>query len=409
MKKITILTLITVVILTTNSIFAQWTAVNNGLPAGTTKGLAVINGKLFTAVKGHGIYVSSNNGDTWSKWSRSGELPNTNFISFTGSDFDMSGQNSVYFIATGENLMAVFEDQESNKNLLSILPTNGLTSTSLQINTFGGSDAGDKRFYATNGGLYVGTKSPIATFTKVEGIAETKINTMQQGGDDGEFIFLGTDKGVFRSSDDGLTFTAYNLGFEKIVRINRMSGLFTLTERGVYNFNNKTGSFSEITQTGSNRTQNVGDYKTSIYYGSQVYFFGNNIGSQLSFITGAMSDFSLDGITNAQDINGSTAAADYLFVSTEFKGIFRIKVANLGIGNFNQLPKAEFTALPNPSNGNFKIISDKATSIQLFDLAGKLIKTYKVDGIADIKENLTPGIYLLKDSFNGATKKLIVK
>lgn len=395
--------------LITNVICAQWTAVNNGLPAGTTKGLAVINGKLFTAVKGHGIYVSSNNGDTWSKWSRSGELPNTNFISFTGSDFDMSGQNSVYFIATGENLMAVFEDQESNKNLLSILPTNGLSGISQQINTFGGSDEGDKRFYATNGGLYVGTKSPTASFTKIEGIAETKINTMQQWGDDGEFIFLGTDKGVFRSSDDGKTFTAFNQGFEKILRINRMSGLFTLTERGVYNFNNKTGSFSEITQSGANRTQNVGDYKTSIFYGSQVYFFGNNIGSQLSFVTGAMSDFSLDGITNAQDINGSTAAADYLFVSTEFKGVFRIKIANLGTTHFKNMPIPQFTALPNPSRGDFQIISEKETTIQLFDLAGKLIKTYKVDGIADIKENLTPGMYLLKDSFNGAVNKLIIK
>ncbi len=411
-KKITTLAMVSVFALMADTVSAQWTAVNNGLPATTSKGVANVNGVLYTAIKGHGIYTSNNNGDTWQKWARSSELPNTNYTSFVGNEFDMSGEGSVYFSVTGDNLFAVYEDQGSNQNSLSIVPLPGLTGSSAIVNAWSKNDGEDIMIVATNGGVHYKSNSS-GTFTKSTGITQEKINALQIAGDDNQYTFVGTDKGVFRSSDNGKTFSAYNQGFATPLRINRMSGLFTLTERGVYINNNTIGSFVELTNTGESRTKNISDYKAYVFSPSngKVYFFGKNAGTELDFyVTFEMTELSLNGITDSSNIIGTTIIGNYLFVSTETGGVFRMALdGGLGIADFNQAPEAQFTVSPNPSTGEFKITSEKPVSVQLLDLTGKLIQTYSVNESADIKENLTPGLYILKDATNGGAKKLIIK
>ncbi len=406
-KKFTSLAMIGLFALMANTVSAQWTAVNNGLPATTSKGVANVNGVLYTAIKGHGIYTSNNNGDTWQKWSRSSELPNTNYSSFIGNEFDMSGQGSVYFSVTGDNLFAVFEDQGSNQNSLSIVPLSGLTGSSAIVNSWSKNDGEDIMIVATNGGVHYKSNSS-GTFTKSTGITQEKINALQIAGDDNEFLFAGTDKGVFRSKDNGKTFSAFNDGISA-VKINRMSGLFTLTEKGIYMFNK--GVFMELSTLGPNITNVGGDYKASVIGGGKVYFFGKNIGTIFDlFGTGNASSVSLNGITDATNINGTTVVGNYIYVSNETSGVFRMALeGGLGVGSFNKVPEAQFSISPNPSNGQFTINTAGNIDVELLDFTGKLIKTYTVNQSADIKENLTPGIYLLRDVTNGGSKKIVIK
>lgn len=407
-KKITKLAMVSMVALMANTASAQWTAVNNGLPATTSKGVANVNGVLYTAIKGHGIFTSNNNGDTWQKWSRSNELPSTNYTSFVGNEFDMSGEGSVYFSATGENLLAVYEDQESNKNMLSIAPLSGLTGSSTTVNAWTKNDGEEIITVATNGGAYYKLNEE-NSLTKATGITNDKVNTLQIGGDDNEFLFAGTDNGIFRSTDNGKTFSAYNQGFATPLRINRMSGLFTLTEKGIYMFND--GVFAELSSLNPNITNVGGDYKSYVLGGGKVYFFGKNVGTEFDmFGTFKTTALSLNGIKDAGNINGSTIVGNYIYVSNETSGVYRMALdGGLGIADFNQAPEAQFTVSPNPSTGEFKITSEKPVSVQLLDLTGKLIQTYSVNESADIKENLTPGLYILKDATNGGAKKLIIK
>lgn len=407
------ITLHLIILLISNFAIGQWTAVNNGLPAITSRGIAKVNNKLFTAISGHGIYYSDDLGLSWKIWGRSSEITGTNYHRIIGHDFDLSGQGSVFFSLSGDNTIAYFEDQPSNANSLSNVPLTGLSGNALQVKSWMKNDGQNIFLAGTASGFYYTPNIGTTPLTLAAGLPNNiKINTCQLTGDSNEFTFVGTDSGLYRSLDNGKNFTANNtFGLANPLRINYMSGLFTLTERGIYLFKKNSNTFDELTNSGVNRTQNIGDYKAYTYNPSngKIYFFGNNIGSSLN-LSGPiqLDNFSLNGIVD-KDIIGTTVTDEYLFVSTVTSGIYRIKISTLGVTDFKNLNQKKFNVWPNPSNGQFTISSNDATSIQLFDINGKLIQTYSVDQDKEIKTTLESGIYLLKDAQKGEIQKLIIK
>ena len=145
MKKI--YTFIFTIFLFSGMTYAQtWTAINTGLGALTTKGLAVSDDTLFTAVAGQGVYYSVDFGSTWQTWWGNPQVANNNFNSFFGADVGGLGQEA-FFYGLGQGLMFYFE---SNNGLFS-LPISNLPNQNIRC--FGKVDNPDVSLFGTDQGV----------------------------------------------------------------------------------------------------------------------------------------------------------------------------------------------------------------------------------------------------------------
>ncbi len=398
-KKMTTLAMVSVIALIANTASAQWTAVNSGLPATTTRGVANLNDTLVTAVKDKGLYYSVNNGDSWVSWKFNSKLPNYNFNEVYGAGTKMAAGGGSFLSITGQSMFSYYEHGKP----LSNVPVTSLANQN--IKNWLKEENPEVLFIGTNGGgiFYNPNNQGYSQSTGLTGggLNINYISFLEDANGD-EVTVVATDNGVYRTLDFGKTFEAFNPGFASPIRINQI-GLFTLTENGLYFFNKDNQVFAPIKPTGDYRTV----FTDMTTYNS--YFFGKSIGTKINLQNFQIDDITLNGVTGGA-ITSSTLVGNYIFVCTETGGVFRMALdGGLGIADFNQAPQAQFNVSPNPSTGEFKITSEKPVSVQLLDLTGKLIQTYTVNESADIKENLTPGLYILKDATNGGAKKLIIK
>ncbi|WP_133242676.1 T9SS type A sorting domain-containing protein [Flavobacterium psychrotolerans] len=397
MKKT--ITLTALVLLFTNTIFAQWTAVNNGLPALTTRGVANLKDTLVTAVKDKGIFYSVNNGDTWSSWKFNAKLPNYSFNNVYGAGVKMAATGGGPFLSfTGQSMFSYYEHGIP----LSNVPVAALSNQNIKC--WIKRENPGVLYLGTNGGgvFYNPNNAGYSQSTGLTG-GGNNINYISflDGPNKTEIDVVATDNGVYRTDDFGKTYVPFNPGFTAPIRVYQI-GLFTLTENGLFYFNKDTQTFMPL--------KPGGDYRTSFtdMVALNSYFFGNGVGTKMNLSNFQIDDLSLDGITGGA-ITSTTLVGDYIFVCTENGGVFRKALVNLGVNDFNQSKVAKFSVFPNPSNGEFKITSENPIQVQLIDLTGKIINSYRVENSATIKETLSSGIYLLKDSTNGGVKKMIIR
>ena len=382
----------------TSSMLAQWTAVNNGLPALTTRGVLNLKDTLVTAVKDKGIFYSINNGDSWVSWKFNSKLPNYSFNDVNGANTKTGPGGGTAMNIMGQSLFSYYEHGKP----LSNVPIASLSNQNIKcwikkqnpevlyIGTSGGgvfynpNNAG----YSQSTGLTDGGLN-ISQLTFLEGPSKTQIDVVV------------TDNGVYRTNDFGNTYVPFNPGFAMPIRVNQI-GLLTLTENGLFYFNKDTQTFISL--------KPGGDYRTAFtdMVSLNSYFFGNGVAAKMNLQTFQIDDLSIDGITGGA-ITSATLVGNYIFVCTENGGVFRKQTVDLGITDFNISKVAKFNVSPNPSNGEFKITSEKPIRVQLMDLTGKIINSYRIENSTTIKETLSSGIYLLKDSAEGSVKKLIIK
>lgn len=103
-----------------------------------------------------------------------------------------------------------------------------------------------------------------------------------------------------------------------------------------------------------------------------------------------------------------------LYVSTgsSTKKIIKITDPVLGLEDINSPVNNKLAVYPNPATDYLYIENNKADleTVELFDIAGRLVKNFKSSDIKDNKiilPNLTSGNYILK--VNNVSKKIIVK
>lgn len=71
--------------------------------------------------------------------------------------------------------------------------------------------------------------------------------------------------------------------------------------------------------------------------------------------------------------------------------------------------KKEIKLYPNPNHGEFTILGTTPGLIEITDLTGRLISTYKTDvGENQISENIPAGVYFIYDKINNSIQKLII-
>jgi hypothetical protein len=390
---------------------AQWTPVNNGLPSKNVTGVANVLDTLFTAVKGHGLYYSVNNGDNWNEWNKNNRLQNKDITKL--QSLAIVPQNGVqkFFIIYGPSMLHFYlSDTDGNGNSGSKLINFSIPNSDINfaipnetINSylFNEKDNVESKYIATNNGVYYSINGQNWTASSGFSGDALVVNdiTLAEYDDDSEAILASTNKGVYKSTDKGVSFSLFTKGIiEDIIVYNQ--DLFTTTSNGMYVYNTDDDKYTPYITSGDFRNSLL-DYSTLT-----GYLFGNGVVKKMNLQTAVIEDVPQTNLTGGI-IKGSTMVKDYLYVHTETGGVFRMpKNGSLKVKSEEFLENA-FSTYPNPTNGNFTIKTKEPATFQLYSIKGKIIKTFNVKTELSNSMKLSSGIYFLKKKGTQSVKKII--
>lgn len=384
----------------TTNLSAQWDPVNNGLPASTTVGLANVRDTLFTAVKNHGVYYSVNNGDNWTAWKNNSNLTSTNFNKLEGLPIFSTTGGGNFFYVYGDNQLDFYFSQGNGSALLKYNHPNGTINSWMKIED----ENVEYDVVATNNGIFYSTDDK-KTWTKSSGISGdalvvNDLNLIEYK-DDSEALFASTNKGVYKSLNNGKTFTLFTNGLTENIIVYNQNFLVT-TSSGIYFHRNDDDKYLPLTLTGNYRTS-VMDYQNFV-----AYAFGDGTAKKIDLQTAAVDDLNLTNVTGGT-INSCTYINDFLFICTDNGGVFRInRQTSLSVDQISN-QKIAFDAYPNPAINNLTITTTEPSVLDLYSIQGKLIRSFKVEKLASFNLDLASGVYLLRNEKTNSIKKIIIR
>lgn len=192
---------------------AQWTQVSGlyGEPVGSVR---ATSNRLF-AMTGNGVYRSDNNGASWTN------IPQL-FLANVVMGLRSSG-DTVTVYADPENYVSI-----DNGNTWIELPSPNTPSFCSDVASGGG-----MIYYGTWGDyLYVTNNSGTSWTQTTQGLTTSEINTIST---EGTTVYVGTDDGVFKSTDSGNSFTFSGLTGEYVNKVYVKSpNVFAYTNTGIY-------------------------------------------------------------------------------------------------------------------------------------------------------------------------------
>jgi ligand-binding sensor domain-containing protein len=224
------------VFLSTNN-GTSWTAVNSGLTNVFIRSLVFSGSNLFAGTYGGGVFLSTNNGNSWAAVN-SGLSVNDTVMALA-----VSGTN--IFAGTYRGIFLSTNNGASWTEVNSGLPADTLHRHiySLAVsgsNVFAGPLGGGVYLSTNNGTSWTAVNNGLPATPTVFALAVNGIN-----------LFAGSDYGVFLSTDNGTSWAEINSGFYSTkpwVFSFAVSGdnLFASTEGGVYLFNAVGNSWASV-------------------------------------------------------------------------------------------------------------------------------------------------------------------
>ena len=393
MKTIIILS---VIILSASSVFSQWQHVTNGM--GTNRyiySLSVQGSNIFAGASTGGVYLSSNNGTSWSQTSLNSPVIQK---LFTNGNYVFAGTGSQGVYYTTNNGSNWSQSSLNNKTIFSF--------TSKNTALFAGSDSN---------GVYRSTNNGSAW--QPSGLSGLTIYSLAQAGG---LILAGTSGyGMYVSTDDGSTWIPapfFNLSvFDFAVD---GSVVFAGTSAGIYKSTNNGFNWLQIAL----EEELVGDIEIS---GSNLFAGTFSGGVYVSNNYGANWVQRNEGLT--QLTSGALCILNnYIFNGTQ-NSVFRRPLSEIiGIKQIsNEVPS--FYSLsqnyPNPfnpvTNINFAIPENGFVKLTIFDINGREVETLVNDKLgagtynADWNAaNYSSGVYFYKlttKEFSDTKRMVLVK
>ena len=384
--------------LITTIISAQWTPISNGLPALTTIGVANLRDTLFTAVKNHGVYYSVNNGDNWIAWKHNNKITNTNITKFEGLTVFPPNIEGNYFSLYGNSMFDFYFSQGGGAAFFNYNTPNEDINTSIKDDIEGI----EYHFVGTNNGVYYSIDDK-QTWIKSTGFTGDAliVNDLNitEYKDDSKAIFASTNKGIYKSTDKGATFTLFTNGIVENLKVYNQNFLVT-TSNGVYFYRTDDDKYHLLAASG--------DYRTSVleYQNLISYAFGNGSAIKIDLQTLVVENISQVNLTGGT-INSVTHIKDFLFICTDNGGVFRINRETSLSVNDSKLNSISFSAFPNPSNGKFTLTTNQPAVFELYSIRGKLLKSLYVNTQESYDFKLASGIYFLRKKGTKIMKKII--
>lgn len=392
---------------------AQWFLSSTGITGGASiSSLAASGTNIFAATHGEGVYISSNNGNSW-------EAVNNGLTQLNVYSLGVSG--SGIFAGT---LDGVFKSTNNGANWTSA--SNGIGGTVRSFAVTG------TNIYAGGGnGVFLSVNDGASWTELINGLPDLFSATCLAVSGTG--VFVGHDNtgsgvpgGIYKSTNGGTNWIlAVNGLINGNVRCLAASGttLFAGTSAGVY----------VSTNDGNNWSQANGGlpgllYINTIYASGSNVFVGANPPGQLYMTTNNGTNW-LDkstGFTGAQYVYAILVANNYIFAG-KYHSVWRRQYAEIiGIQNIStEIPIAYSLGqnYPNPFNPTTKIEFEipVASSVRLiiFDEKGCEIKvlSYKVSQAGkyriEFDAGLLPsGVYFYKleaGNFSAVRKMLLIK
>jgi hypothetical protein len=278
----------------------SWTAVNTGLTNWPILALAVSGTNLFAGSEQTGVFLSTNNGTNW-----------------TAVNTGLTNKVILTLAVSGKNLFAgteggVFLSTNNGTNWTEV--NTGLTNTVVRTLAVSGTNL----FAGTEGGVFLSTNNG-TNWTEVNaGLTNKAVRALTVSGKN---LFAGTYGigSVFLSTNNGTSWTAVNTGLTNIVVLAlAVSGtnLFAGTEGGVFLSTNNGTSWTE-TNTGLTNTS-----VCALTISGTDLFAGTDGGIFLSSNNGINWTTINTGLTNTH-VNAFTVSGTDLFTGTYGSGVFR--------------------------------------------------------------------------------------
>jgi hypothetical protein len=194
----------------------SWTVANNGLTNKNVYCLAVSGTNLFAGIlSGGGVFLSTNNGTSWT----AAGLTNSTIQAIV-----VSGTN--LFAGTSKGVFLSTNNGTSWKAI-----NTGLTNTTVHCLAVSGTNL----FAGTGGGVFLSTNNGTAWTAVNTGLTDTTVMCLAASGKN---LFAGTfGGGVFLSTNNGTTWTAVNTGLTTTTVLSlAVNGvhLFAGTNKGVF-------------------------------------------------------------------------------------------------------------------------------------------------------------------------------
>ena len=178
-----------------------WKEVDSGLTSSLSRyilSFAVIGSNLFAGTQGGGVYLSTNNGTSWTGVNTDLQLPYVSSLAVIGTNlFAGTEGDGVYF------------SSDSGGNWAQV--NNGLVLGGLSISSLAASDT--NLFTGTNLGLFLSTNNGSNWIEADSGLMNAIVNTLVFNRTN---YFAGTNAGVFLSTNHGTSWSSVNSGLNQL-------------------------------------------------------------------------------------------------------------------------------------------------------------------------------------------------
>ena len=181
----------------------SWSALNAGMTNDSVLSFAIIGTNLFAGTSGGGVFLSTDNGTSWNAVNNG--LTNLNIMSFA-----VSGSN----LFAGTNGGGVFLSTNNGVNWTTV--SRSITMKFSRVNALVVSDT--NLFAGTSAGVFLSGNNG-ASWTPINtGLPSTNLTDVTALAVSGTNLFAGTqDSGIYLSTNNGTSWTAVNAGLPSYI------------------------------------------------------------------------------------------------------------------------------------------------------------------------------------------------
>jgi hypothetical protein len=332
-KLVLIASLFTLALSATPNARSQWLQIKPY--GGTITALAANDSNLFVGTYGGGVFLSTDNGNSWT--AASSGLTNTDVYSFAMNDTNhFAGTGSGVFLST---------DYGPNWTESLTLPQN-TNVQALMVN-------GTNLFAGIDGGVFLSTNNGTSWTADTIGMGARYVTALAANGSN---LFAGTqesfDGGVFLSTDKSSSWTVANAGLTNTdVTALVVIGTYLFAGTNFENASEEGGVFLSTNNGSSWMATGLteGDVYTLAVSGTNLFAGTYPGGVHLSTDNGASWTAQDTGLANT-NITALSASGTYLFVGTDGDGVWRRPLSDFGISSVTQTPPSppQIQSYPNP-------------------------------------------------------------
>jgi len=334
---------------------AQWTMDTAGIGRMTERSIAVSGNNIFTGTFDAGVYLSTDNGSSWSQTSL-----NSHFI------YSLAVNGSNVYAGTYTDGLYISTNNGSTWTLSTLVIPYIVSLAASGNNIFAGVYY-DGLYMSANNGL-TWTHSALNT-GDVYSIAIS-----------GATVYAGTyQHGVYISTDNGSTWNQSSLNNQIIQTLfingnNIFAG--TYSSAGIYLSTDNGTSWNHQTSLLNRSIYSFAMSGSNIFAGSDGY------GVYVSSDNGTNWTQRNEGLVGMERVYGLCILNNYIFAATDYSEYRRGINDFIGIKQISQLVPGHFTLsqnYPNPFNPSTKIRFDipkqGLTKITVFDILGREVTT----------------------------------